>query len=372
MYNISNTIDYAPLLYNASAQDIDNFYGRHPEVVRANAFGMHLAQLVIGIIATFFVGMLALSILSSIVSGDGWTGQAVLAGSVALFFAILLFGISAIERTTQQTQAKLYIRLERFATLNNMDYTPKIEQPGHTGILFLQEAKRTKQELSSLFTAGVSADVVTNVFQSKDGIQFEIGSYAAFESGGHLTLTSKSINASPYTYICIRLAKRVPHILLDNKANNVGFMKKYSNTASIFSKDQILSLEGDFNNYFTLYAPKEYEQDALYIFTPDLMTLLIDKVKDADVELIGDQLYIYKRGYMPLTQSGIAPLLELIDLIGTKVVTRTNAYTDPQTALGAQPFALKKRSFFRANIGQLTLGTLGAGLLLVALVSHLM
>ena len=40
------------------------------------------------------------------------------------------------------------------------------------------------------------------------------------------------------------------------------------------TRTQVLSLEGDFDRYFTLYCPKEYERDALYVFTPDLMALL--------------------------------------------------------------------------------------------------
>lgn len=370
MLNTLSPINYTSLLYNATPEDIESFYLRHPEIAKANKFGTHLARLTVGIFATFFVGILTMSLFSMIASGNSWTEQATLTGSVALFFAISLFGISTLEQATKKNQAKRYIRLERFATENNMVYIPKINHPGHTGVLFLKEMKLSKRTTVSPLVTNVNNDIVNDVFQSTQGIQFEIGSYAAFESGGHLTLMTATQNGSPYTYICIQLTKQLPHILLDNKANDAGFIKKYSNTALTFNKDQVLSLEGDFDRYFTLYAPKGFEQDALYIFTPDFMQLLVDRIKDADVELIGDRLYVYKRGYMPLNETGITPILELIDLIGTKAIAQTKNYSDTQTSLDIPLPVLKKRNYISAHIGQIIFGTLGAGLLLVSITAQ--
>ena len=55
---------------------------------------------------------------------------------------------------------------------------------------------------------------------------------------------------------------------------------------------QRLSLEGDFDDHFTLYCPEEYERDALYLFTPDVMARLIDRVRGFDVEIIDDWLFL--------------------------------------------------------------------------------
>jgi len=66
--------------------------------------------------------------------------------------------------------------------------------------------------------------------------------------------------------------------------------------ADIFTKPsygEIISLEGDFNEYFTLYVPKGFEREALQIFAPDVMAKLIDNSKQFDLEFFGDHLYIY-------------------------------------------------------------------------------
>ncbi|MEO7546479.1 MAG: hypothetical protein ABIT21_09370 [Terrimesophilobacter sp.] len=76
----------------------------------------------------------------------------------------------------------------------------------------------------------------------------------------------------------------VPNMILDAKSNN--FL--WTNLPQNFSRNQVLSLEGDFDKHFTLYCPKEYEHDALYVFTPDLMTRLIDHAAGYDVELVDD------------------------------------------------------------------------------------
>lgn len=55
---------------------------------------------------------------------------------------------------------------------------------------------------------------------------------------------------------------------------------------------QQLSLEGDFDRHFTLYCPKGYEQDALYILTPDVMAHLIDGARGFDVEFIDRKIIL--------------------------------------------------------------------------------
>lgn len=55
---------------------------------------------------------------------------------------------------------------------------------------------------------------------------------------------------------------------------------------------QRLSLEGGFDRHFAMFVPRGYERDALYLFTPDILALLIDHVADFDVELSGTRLVL--------------------------------------------------------------------------------
>lgn len=57
-------------------------------------------------------------------------------------------------------------------------------------------------------------------------------------------------------------------------------------------REQRLSLEGDFDRHFALYCPAGSERDALYLFTPDILALLIDRVRGLDVEVVGDRLLL--------------------------------------------------------------------------------
>ncbi|WP_354002739.1 hypothetical protein [Microbacterium elymi] len=57
-----------------------------------------------------------------------------------------------------------------------------------------------------------------------------------------------------------------------------------------------MHLEGDFDQHFALYCPEGYEQDALYLFTPDIMARFIDHAAALDVEIVDDWLFLYAQG----------------------------------------------------------------------------
>jgi hypothetical protein len=115
-------------------------------------------------------------------------------------------------------------------------------------------------------------------------------------------------------------------MVLDSKQNNGIFG---SDLPIAFKRDQILSLEGDFDKHFTLYCPQEYEQDALYVFTPDLMALLIDDAGTYDVEIVDDWMFLYSPHQLPpLSQPTYAHLFTIIQTVGNKTVSQTENYHD--------------------------------------------
>ena len=91
----------------------------------------------------------------------------------------------------------------------------------------------------------------------------------------------------------------------------------------------MLHLEGDFDNYFTLYCPKEYERDALYVFTPDLMALLIDNASPFDVEIVDKWMFVYSSATLDLRQPAVHQrLLGIVDTVGAKALSQTERYAD--------------------------------------------
>jgi hypothetical protein len=96
-----------------------------------------------------------------------------------------------------------------------------------------------------------------------------------------------------------------------------------------FKNNQKLSLEGDFDKYFTLYAPKEYKRDALYIFTPDLMSLLIDESNAFDAEIVDNKLFFYSKSpFNMLDESTLKLIFKIIETVGSKLIFQTKQYTD--------------------------------------------
>ncbi|MGC1779892.1 MAG: hypothetical protein WBB34_18315 [Xanthobacteraceae bacterium] len=53
-----------------------------------------------------------------------------------------------------------------------------------------------------------------------------------------------------------------------------------------------ITLEGDFNEYFHLYAPNSYEVEIREIFQPDLMAELVEKYQSYRIEIAGGTLYV--------------------------------------------------------------------------------
>lgn len=102
----------------------------------------------------------------------------------------------------------------------------------------------------------------------------------------------KSSTTVRYAYLAIALPQALPHIVLDAVATSRGRRSPLV-LSDGFAPDQRLSLEGDFDEHFRLFAPKGYEQDALYLFTPDIMALFIDLAGAYDVEIIDGWLHLY-------------------------------------------------------------------------------
>lgn len=86
--------------------------------------------------------------------------------------------------------------------------------------------------------------------------------------------------------IDITLPIFLPHIYLDSlKAGGIKI-------GAVLDESQRIVLEGDFNEYFSVFVPRPYEAVALSILTPDVMQTFKDHASPFDVELFGDRLRI--------------------------------------------------------------------------------
>lgn len=194
--------------------------------------------------------------------------------------------------------------LLEFAVQNNLNYVAKAPAPAYAG---------------AIFGIGHSQKLL-NAFGIPGESPIELGNYR------YVTGSGKSSQTHNYGYMRLKLPRRLPHMMLDAQSNNIF---KFSNLPQTFTKDQRLSLEGDFNNYFTLYAPQKYERDALYVFTPDVMQALVDHASDYDVEIIDDNLFIYSSKHFNLMRPDTwKKLLFLASNLGPEFESQTDYYAD--------------------------------------------
>ena len=132
--------------------------------------------------------------------------------------------------------------------------------------------------------------------------------------------------STPLGFVSLTLPRQLPNLVLDAKRNNSLF-----GSSLLYAPigNQRLSLEGDFDDYFNLYAPTGYERDALYVFTPDLMALMIDETSDFDVEIRGDQLVVYATQGLDLSKPATWLWIErIMSVVGAKTFRRADGYAD--------------------------------------------
>jgi hypothetical protein len=197
------------------------------------------------------------------------------------------------------------LRRTRFAAANQLDYSTGVSNPDYPGLIFSHGENRQ----------------TSDNYQSVTGPQFDIGNYRYTTGSGD---DKKSYN---WGYLALRLERKLPHMVLDARGNNGALGT--STLPTSFRRDQKLSLEGDFDSYFTLYCPREYERDALYVFTPDLMALLIDESAAFDVEIVDDWMFVYSVLPLELDQpEAVQRMFRIIETVGAKTLRQTDRYAD--------------------------------------------
>ena len=204
---------------------------------------------------------------------------------------------------------------EAFAAANGLTYTSRAPHPTLGGAVFeyLQDSTATDVFMSDAVQVGT--------------ITGRVGGAQTTQSGNWTVTTSfDTSSVKSYGYLAIRLERAVPQLVLDSKRNG-------SSIPMMIGGSQKLKLEGDFNKFFTLYAPRGYERDALYIMTPDLMALLIDETGDFDVEVVDDMLFVYSTTPFDAASAAVWQRLgRIVDVVGAKAISQTDYYADDRVA----------------------------------------
>lgn len=137
-------------------------------------------------------------------------------------------------------------------------------------------------------------------------------------------------------YIAVRLDRALPHILLEATASA---QDTHGALPVNVDRSQQLSLEGDFDRHFTLFCPKDYETDALYIFAPDLMALLVDQLGGWHVEIVDDWLFVYApHDFVTGADAALyARIFAVVEVLTAKVTRQTRRYRDDHAGTSVPP-----------------------------------
>jgi hypothetical protein len=207
--------------------------------------------------------------------------------------------------------------LTAFARANGMSHEPNASATQHRGALFdyLQNP-----EVTDRFTTADGRVEVGNIEGTVGGSQSSTDGNVTF------TVSYNTTSVRSYGYLALRLERALPHLVLDATRNDRTFG---SSIPMPIAGGQTLSLEGDFDQHFVLHSPVGYERDALYVFAPNLMALLIDETGDFDVEIVDDMLYAYANKPFELTDATVWQRLgRIVEVVGSKTLRQTNRYSD--------------------------------------------
>ncbi len=313
--NHEKIIDTSPLKRNVTAYQMLRELKTASGAWRVGVFTILLIAAVGGILLA--VGTIVV-LSGGFISGFFWMGG---------FFIIVSFvGSKDIILETAKN-----VKVRAFAEANELVFSSDniaIDYPG------------------SFFSTGSVR--IADSLRSSELHYFEVGNFRLTAAG-----QDRSNSAKLYGYIRLKLPRQLPHMLLLSRVAK----KSLPAIPIALDQHQRLSLEGDFDTVFTLYAPKAYERDALYIFTPDVMAKFMDIFGAFSIEIIEDEIYLYSAMKIDLTKpSGISAAVEVVNELNAKFVRRASRYSDEKVesleSLSTARISISYRAQGKNSIGK--------------------
>lgn len=313
----TSVVDYSPLVTAPTAQDVAA-YRSHARATGASWARPTVQTIIAIVVVVIVIALVFVPATGGIVVGlldgfhNGGPSTVVFGVMFLLVLALVIFSVARLAMGASGKWGR-WLRMDRFARANGFAFSPATPNPSYPGSIFALGSDRKSLEH----------------FRTEDGRFLDFGNYQ------YTTGSGKNRSTRTWGFLAFKLDRRLPQMVLDSRSNNGLFGG--SNLPVTFDRTQVLSLEGDFDQYFTLYCPKEYERDALYVFTPDLMALLIDNAAPFDVEIVDDWMFVYSSKPFPSAQPAVYQrLLNIVETVGSKTLTQTDRYRDERAAV---PFA---------------------------------
>ncbi len=278
------------------------------EVYRYFMSGSYAIVKIIGLVVVFIVlgifGLSTLFILTAVVRSvvPGSTGTVTIGLGWVLSAVLIMLAMWFIIKSTARVVAQT-MRLRDFALANNMGFQLTAPPNNQPGTMFQYGSSRYFDQVITL--PGTSKAM--------------IGNYR------YTTGSGKNRQVHTYGVVRVSLSRKLPHVMLDATSNN--FLGRISNFGG-FDSEQRIELEGDFNKFFSVYAPTNYGRDTLYWLTPELMDLLKTHFTAYDIEVIDNYAYLYSNRTFGLDETSVKNLLGLAEWLHDEFEENTRRYSD--------------------------------------------
>ena len=247
--------------------------------------------------------------------------------AVVTFFAAVLLGLFGGILVSAPADVRRSLRFARFAERAGLGHTRFGVAPPALGVFFAEKLPGVKE--AARRRPPVAAASPTPLYRTQQVLwrgpdalrpQLQLG-LASFSGGKNDSRGPRNA----FRYAALQLPRALPHLIIDARGNG--------SLRSLLPGTQQLTLEGDFDRYFTTYVPTGYSRDALELLTPDVMACLIDGGRSWDLEVIDDLLVIAStqlRGRSDAAET--AALLHFADVVGAELGHQAATYSDPRAA----------------------------------------
>lgn len=249
---------------------------------------------------------------------------------VASVWGALMLGIFGIVLLSMPSDLRRELAFRGFATERSLSCARYGIAPPARGIYFAEAGRTAAAASARRRSRGAPAS-------SEDPVRFR--AHYALSSGWMFGEPDLQIAIAGYSggkndpkgprvtfrYLLLKTPRQLPNLMIDSLSN--GQLRQ------VLPGTQRITLEGDFDRYFAVYAPVGYGRDALELLTPDVMAGLIDYGRQWDIEIVDDQLIVAShRVARRWDRSETTALLLFAEIVGADLAHQAKTYTDPRAA----------------------------------------
>jgi hypothetical protein len=209
---------------------------------------------------------------------------AIAAGFVAPPFAVIPIFILLIaySQVTKKMQKLFYTQL---AETLGCTYSAGGKMPTEGRLFTFGDRRRVSNTLSGVY----------------NGVPFRLGEYSYDEGSG------KNRRTYPYIFAELSFSSKLPGILCRPEKWALEVFDSWEPKGY-----RQLSLEGGFNDSFTVYVPEDQEMEALQILEPNVMEKLMHGFGNYGFECVGQHVYLFTPGRMTENRAGMMSLYSLL------------------------------------------------------------